>query len=132
VKRTFNRWLPAIAWAALIFFLSSRHTLPEPPGPLGWDKLQHTLGYAAGGFLLARAAGVRGRGLVIAIALGLLYGASDEVHQAFVPGRNSDVHDWLADALGVVAGAFIQRFIVLRRGRGGRSAASRAAEASAT
>jgi VanZ family protein len=132
VKKTLLRWLPALAWAALIFFLSSRRTLPEPPGPLAWDKLQHALGYAAGGFLLARAAGVRGRGLAVAIALGLLYGASDEVHQAFVPGRNSDVHDWLADAVGVVAGAFIYRFLALRRGRGGNSAASGAAEASAT
>jgi VanZ family protein len=132
VKRTLARWLPAIAWAALIFYLSSRRTLPEPPGPLGWDKLQHVLGYGAGGFLLARAAGVRGRGLVAAIALGLLYGASDEVHQAFVPGRNSDVQDWLADALGVAAGAFIQRFITLRRGRGAGGAAHPRAEASAT
>ena len=132
MRRTLVRWLPAVAWAALIFYLSSRQTLPEPPGPLGWDKLQHALGYGAGGFLLARAAGVRGRGLAIAIALGLLYGASDEVHQAFVPGRNRDVHDWLADALGVAAGAFIQRFITLRRGRGGNGAAHPRAEASAT
>jgi len=132
VKRIAARWLPAALWAALIFFLSSRQTLPEPPGPLGWDKLQHALGYAAGGFLLARAAGVRGRGMWIAIALGLLYGASDEVHQVFVPGRNSDVHDWLADATGVLAGVFIQRFFTLRRGRGGNGAAHRTAEASAT
>ena len=28
------RWLPALAWMALIFVLSSRSDLPTPPGPL--------------------------------------------------------------------------------------------------
>jgi VanZ family protein len=132
MNRALVRWLPAIAWAALIFFLSSRSRLPEPPSILGWDKLQHALGYGAGGFLLARAAGVRGRGTIVAVALGLLYGITDEIHQSFVPGRSCDVHDWYADAPGVLAGAFIYRFITLRRDRGGRSAAPRAAQASAT
>ncbi|SHE23773.1 hypothetical protein BPUTEOMOX_1817 [methanotrophic endosymbiont of Bathymodiolus puteoserpentis (Logatchev)] len=31
-----------------------------------------------------------------------LYGASDEWHQSFVPGRMSDTQDWLADTLGGV------------------------------
>lgn len=130
MRRHLLRWLPALAWAAAIFWLSSRSTLPRPPGFLGWDKLQHALGYSVGGFLLARAAGVRGRGIFVAVALGLLYGASDEVHQAFVPGRSSDVHDWYADAFGVLAGVFILRFFHLRRARAGRVA--HAAEASAT
>jgi VanZ family protein len=29
-----------------------------------------------------------------------LYGMSDEFHQSFVAGRNSEVADWLADTLG--------------------------------
>jgi VanZ family protein len=128
VSRPLLRWLPAFAWAAAIFSLSSRSTLPQTPGLLAWDKLQHALAYAVGGFLLARAAGVRGRGPLLAAALGVLYGGSDEVHQSFVPGRNSDVHDWYADAAGVLAAVFIYRFITLRRAGG----AARPAEASAT
>ncbi|HEX6747815.1 MAG TPA: VanZ family protein [Longimicrobium sp.] len=126
-----SRWLPVLAWAAAIFWLSSQSTLPHLPRFVAWDKLQHALGYSVGGFLLARAVGVRGRGTVIAAALGMLYGASDEVHQAFVPGRSTDVLDWTADAVGVLAGVFIYRFIHPRRARGGSAAAS-AAEASAT
>jgi len=33
-----------------------------------------------------------------------LYGVSDEVHQAFVPFRDSNWHDWLADTLGATIG----------------------------
>ena len=29
-----------------------------------------------------------------------LYAMSDEFHQSFVPGRSTDVYDWMADALG--------------------------------
>lgn len=111
------RWLPALLWAGAIFFLSSRSRLPEPPGLLGWDKLQHSLGYGLGGFLIARAVGARGRVTLLAIVIGSLYGASDELHQWFVPGRDSDVLDWVADTLGVAAGALIHRTILLRRGR---------------
>jgi len=115
-ESTLLRWLPALLWAGTIFFLSSRSRLPEPPGLLGWDKLQHCLGYGVGGFLIARAVGVRGCGTLLAVVLGSLYGASDELHQWFVPGRNSDVLDWVADTLGVAIGAFIHRTTILRRG----------------
>jgi len=29
-----------------------------------------------------------------------LYGISDEIHQSYVPDRDADVFDWLADTLG--------------------------------
>ena len=31
-----------------------------------------------------------------------LYGILDEIHQLFVPGRHSDVRDWLADVTGTL------------------------------
>jgi VanZ family protein len=41
---------------------------------------------------------------ILAIAL---IGGLDEYHQTFTPGRSgNDPYDWLADALGAVAGAF--------------------------
>ena len=33
----------------------------------------------------------------------IVYGASYEFHQRFVPGRTADVLDWLADSLGACA-----------------------------
>jgi VanZ family protein len=125
VKARVLRWLPALAWAATIFWLSSRSHLPELPSILGWDKLQHASAYVAGGFLLSFAVGDGEHAPTLAAALGLLYGISDEIHQSFVPLRDCDVHDWFADATGVLLGiALFHLFLtVLRR----RAAAAQAA-----
>lgn len=42
---------------------------------------------------------------VAAIAIASAYGASDEFHQLFVPGRMCDPADWLTDTLGATLGA---------------------------
>ncbi len=36
------------------------------------------------------------------LVFSVLYGALDEVHQLFVPGRSCDIYDWLADVAGVI------------------------------
>ena len=105
--------LPAPLIAAGIWFLSSQSTLPRPKGVFGYDKLQHLLAYTA----LAGAAGLwvsperwrRRRLLVLGLvaAAASVYGVTDELHQYFVPGRNCNVWDWIADAGGSVLGAAI-------------------------
>jgi VanZ family protein len=111
VNRFANRWGPPFLWAAAVFVASSRPTLPQLPSVLGWDKLQHSAAYAVGGLLLARALGRGGRGALLAVVLGSLYGASDEVHQLFVRNRSSDPMDWIADTLGVLAGVVIWQLV---------------------
>lgn len=103
-------WLPAVAYMALIWWLSSKPiVLPLPELP--WrDKLAHVVEYGILGFLLSRA--VRGswpsfrpaRALVAAALLTSIWGYVDEIHQAFVPGRNSSAWDLLADVVGAVLG----------------------------
>lgn len=68
--------------------------------------MAHFLVYAVLGALLAWAARRTGTPLGIALAAGIAYAASDEWHQSWVPGRSSDVGDWIADALGVGAGSW--------------------------
>jgi VanZ family protein len=102
-------WGPALLWAGIIFALSSQPTLPVSLGN-GRDKIAHFTAYAVLGLLIARALPPRGRLVWLAILLGSLYGASDEFHQHFVPGRSVDVFDWVADSLGAAAGTFIYRF----------------------
>jgi VanZ family protein len=43
--------------------------------------------------------------MFIAAGIGSAYGILDEVHQFFVPGRDCNVWDWIADTLGAVIGA---------------------------
>ncbi len=119
------RWVPALAWAAANFWASAPPQLVELPWVLSWDKLQHCGAYAVGGAAFALALG--GRSPWLAVALGVLYGASDELHQWFVPGRNPDVRDWVADALGVLAGVFLYRSFLSWRAR--RTAADARAQA---
>jgi VanZ family protein len=94
-----------VAWAALIFALSSIPDLGTGLG--GWDvalrKVAHAGEFAVLGFLLFRALG-RERP---ALALGIAYAVSDEVHQHFVPGRLGSPLDVLVDAVGVVVGVLL-------------------------
>jgi VanZ family protein len=72
----------------------------------GFDKLAHAGLYAILGATLGygrmRTVPPPSHGLPLAI--GVLYGASDEWHQAFVGGRSADPVDWVADAVGVLVG----------------------------
>jgi VanZ family protein len=103
------RYLPALAWAAVAYWLSSlSNPLPFLPKELfTFDRVLHAIEYAAGGALLAWALLPRGprAAFLLAALLTAAYGASDEIHQGFVPGRDADVGDWLADAVGGALGA---------------------------
>ncbi len=93
-----------MAWAALLFGLSSLPAGSTPTSPFsfpGDDKVVHAALYAVLGALLRVALGRTGP----AIALAAAYGVTDEVHQAFVPGRDADLFDWIADVVGAVVGA---------------------------
>ena len=121
-RRFLAAWGPPLLYAALVFGLSSVERPQDllPPGLLSLDKLIHLGEYGVLGALLARALAAGGRtgarGFAWALALGALYGASDELHQALVPGRDASVLDWAADAAGSALGA--AAFLSLRR-RGG-------------
>ena len=105
VTRTLSAWLPVIAWAALIFALSSIPDLGTGLG--GWDlalrKVAHAVEYAVLGVLLVRALGRE----LPAAAIGIAYAVTDEVHQAFVPGRHGAPIDVLVDAVGVLVGVYL-------------------------
>jgi len=98
-------WLPVVAWAGMIFALSS---IPDLGTELGtWDtvlrKLAHLVEFAVLGALLYRAVMRE----AAAALLGSLYAATDELHQAFVPGRVGSPLDWLIDTIGVLAGVVL-------------------------
>lgn len=107
----YSRWITTFAYAGFIFYLSSR-TWGGPPLFPNADKIIHALLYLILGGLVVwalRATTLRGRGAIFPLAAtaAALYGITDEIHQMFVPGRNADPLDWIADAVGAILGAWI-------------------------
>lgn len=94
-----------------------------PSGLMSHDKLLHAGAYAGLGFLVRLAlSGTRLRGpaaLVLALAVASLYGITDELHQHFVPNRQCDPLDWLADTAGALVGVTVAAAFLRRRGDAG-------------
>jgi VanZ family protein len=105
-------WRFALLYMATIFVISSFEV--EVPGlhrfPLR-DKGIHFVEYAVLGWLCAAASfrswpsAAAWRTVGFAIFVSALWGVSDEIHQAFVPGRFSELNDVVADFFGGTAGA---------------------------
>jgi hypothetical protein len=104
-------WLPTLSYMALIWLLSSGPvSLPLDSVPFK-DKGVHVMEYGTlcvlSSFAIRRSWPGLGllRGLICAALLTFVWGFLDELHQGFVPGRNSDVYDVLADSIGALVGA---------------------------
>lgn len=126
--------VPALLWACLVVALTS---LPGPalpaPGP-GLDKAVHFALYLVLGLLArwgvgpapgraGRAAGerpARVSGWLLVPALAIFAGL-DELHQAWIPGRDPSVADWVADLAGAVAGVGLGAAGRASGGSGGRT-----------
>ncbi|MDA2928110.1 VanZ family protein [Acidobacteria bacterium AH-259-G07] len=103
----FLHWVPAFAYAALMFFVSHQ----SDPSGINWlpDYAAHFLEY--GFFALTLVWGVTSgfgkrltlRGAVFAWTVAALYALSDEFHQSFVPNRDVSFSDVAADVAGAVA-----------------------------
>lgn len=106
------RWVVVIGYSAAIF-LASAGPGPDLPPVEHADKMLHAgaygvlAGLAAWALARGRVRMMTGRLALGAWAIAAAYGATDELHQFFVPGRQSDWRDLAADAIGaaVVAGA---------------------------
>jgi VanZ family protein len=104
-SRVLSVWLPVVVWAGVIFAFSSVPSLSTGLGT--WDtilrKAAHITEYAILGALLYRAF----RREAPALATGIVYAASDELHQHFVRGRHASPVDVAIDALGLTIGMLV-------------------------
>lgn len=91
----------AVAVAGVIFYASSRSYVATPGVTRIDDKFGHFGVYGLLGTLVCRTRPGWRAGLWALLAVSA-YGASDEWHQSFVPGRSTDVLDWTADTLGAL------------------------------
>ena len=97
-------------WQLLLFVLIGvvcyLALTPAPPKnlSLGWDKANHAAAFAA--LTLSACFGFPGsrRGVGTMLIALLAFGGLIEILQAYVPGRDSDWADLLADAVGILCG----------------------------
>ena len=124
-RRAAVAWILAGLYLGLIWVGSSMSSDEVPSiGRLFYDKVMHCAEFTVLGFLLTHAlmATFPGRPMIrIALTAWLAavgWGVLDEMHQAFVPGRSSEILDLLADAVGAALGTGIRcAFATLRRWR---------------
>jgi VanZ family protein len=116
LKPYWTHFLPLAIWVVTIFIASSLPTNAiVSQDILDYDKLIHLGVYFVLGILVYRVlhldsgpVWLRSQAVFYTLLFTALYGASDEFHQYFVPGRSMEFFDWLADALGglLAIGAF--------------------------
>jgi VanZ family protein len=124
-KHFISRWLPLIIYCLIIFIQSSLPAYERLPEFRFSDKLLHFGAYALMGILFFRAfqtlrikSDAR-RLILFSIAAATLYGISDEIHQYFVPFRNADLLDVLANTLGAVCGVYLYQWWLSRKQQAG-------------
>lgn len=110
-------WAPVFLYCGIIVYLSS---LSYPSRPLPSflfglnDKLLHGVEYGILGILLYRALHQTTRtirSICLSIICAVAFGISDELHQWFVPNRQADIADILADTVGATFFIFTWIFI---------------------
>lgn len=118
----FRYYLALFAYCGLIFWLSGQS---RPPGSEidfeGSDKVAHFIVYGVLAALISigmhraprphRTVMLR----VVPVAVAMLYGISDEIHQLFTPGRTFSFADMVANSLGAIAAQALCLYVVHRR-----------------
>jgi len=121
------RYLPAVAWMALIFYMSHQTAnelntllplfqkwLPAMQS-FDWGHfiLYFVLAITYYWALLPQSASRPGKLAVVLLCL--LYGVTDEFHQSFVPGRTPDVLDLRNDTIGAAIAMLVVSIPALDR-----------------
>lgn len=114
-----KRWLPAIILMVLIFIASATPSTQMPDYGI-WDKIVkksgHTLGYALLGLCYMHGFKYDKNKTWLAWVMAVLYAASDEFHQSFVPGRQPSLADiFLFDGIGAAVGLLVWNFFQKRK-----------------
>ena len=113
-------WLVYLPLALYWIILFTATTLPgnQLPDLHLSDKIEHFSAFFILSVLLNLALMFQKKSFIlykysalVTIIITLSYGAVDELHQIFIPGRSADIRDWLADATGVILGVFILNLI---------------------
>jgi VanZ family protein len=104
------RWLPLIIYCLAIYIQSGQPGPEHLPELRFLDKFLHFGAYGLLGILFFRAyetlslKNFKNMLILISIGSATLYGISDEIHQYFVPSRQADIMDAIANTIGSISG----------------------------
>lgn len=113
-------YIPLAIYWSLIFVATSIPTDEIPHLFKFQDKFEHFTAY----FLLAilfsftlhfqeKYIALKKRFFIFSLLILIFYGAIDEIHQMFIPGRIADIYDWLADVIGGSFGIVLSYFVIM-------------------
>lgn len=115
MKNFFKYHFWFIAWALVIFIQSSYPAIEVPQiEVISTDKLLHMGVFGLLAMLcyisiihLEKENIFTDKPLIWSLIICALYGASDEIHQYFVPNRSAEYLDWAADIIGIIIAVII-------------------------
>jgi len=122
VKNFTYYWLPLLVYCLLIFIQSTQPSPENLPSFEFSDKILHFLAFGVMGILFYRAYQTlplknNTQLLLLSVISASLYGISDEIHQSFVPYRDADILDAVADILGAACAVYLYHLWVMRKVR---------------
>jgi hypothetical protein len=108
-KYSWISWIFVAIIAIAIFYISSL-TFGTGSGGFGWiTTAYHFLAFFfLAFFLLPSVVKGKNKGMIlVALAIAIMYGVSDEFHQLFVPGRSCNFPDVMVDSCGILFAGLI-------------------------
>jgi VanZ family protein len=117
-SKSVKYWSPAVIYACVIFYVSALSQVSTSLSGWNFDKLLHLIEYIPFGILIVfgmtfgSSVNSKKKSAIFSLVLLILYALSDEIHQSFVPGRDANAFDLMADIAGGSIGIFM--FFVFR------------------
>ena len=117
-RKVYLVYVPLILYWIMLFAATSLPAANLPSVAVG-DKIKHFSAFFGLSVLLSLTLIYQNKILLFkkyflaaALVISSIYGLLDEIHQSFVPGRNSEFLDWVADSLGAAAGVFFVFYLL--------------------
>ena len=113
--RYINAHVPWILIMVAITIESSISNISLPDiGVTFTDKLAHFVVFSIMGWALTRGMILSKikYPIIISIVIGFIFAVTDEWHQSFVPGRDADVLDVVADLIGLIVSAGLYKLFI--------------------
>ncbi|MEN6511863.1 MAG: VanZ family protein [Chloroherpetonaceae bacterium] len=104
--------------AAIYYFSSMPKVYYLPQKILDYDKLLHLTSFFFYGIstqLFVHTVFIKMKRfpqMLLVLIIGIIYPLSDEFHQRFVPGRTSDIYDFISDLIGIILSLFLFNLIL--------------------